>query len=267
MSQQPDTSPRFDANRPNVARMYDYYLGGKTHFPADRAAADKVIELSQGHVREAVMENRAFLARVVRFLAQECGIRHFLDIGSGLPTQGNVHEIALEAAPDAQVVYVDNDPVVAAHARALLTDDSAVRMVQADLRDPEKIIKSLPEGYGDGRPVGVLMISCLHFVKDEEDPAGLVARYLQALPSGSHVAITHVCSDRLKETMSAARGVYGNANASFEARPRADIEALFGDLEMVPPGLVELHAWRPDPDLPPLRADFMAVLGGVARKP
>jgi hypothetical protein len=246
--------------------MYDYYLGGKTHFPADRAAAEKVIELSRGNVREAVLENRAFLARVVRYLVRECGIRHFLDIGSGLPTQGNVHEIALDAAPDSQVVYVDNDPVVAAHARALLTDDSAVRMVQADLRDPDTIVKALPEGFVDGPPVGLLMISCLHFVKDEEDPAGLVARYLRALPVGSHVAITHVCSDRLGEIMSAASGVYGSANASFEARPGADIRALFGDLEMVPPGLVELQAWRPDPDLPPLRADFMAVLGGVARK-
>jgi Protein of unknown function (DUF574). len=225
-----------------------------------------VIELSGGRVREAVRENRAFLMRAVRFLALERGIRRFLDIGSGLPTQGNVHEIALEVAPDSRIVYVDNDPIVAGHGRALLANDPRVDLLHADLRAPEEIIAALPEGFVTGEPVAVLMISCLHFIKDEEDPAGLVARFANALPAGSHVAITHVCSDQLPEVMTAASGVYANANAPFDARPRSDIEAFFGGFELVPPGLVQLQEWRPEPDAVPIQAAFMAVLGGVARR-
>ncbi len=263
MADQAQIPGGLDVTRPNVARMYDYYLGGKNHFPADRAAAEKVIEISQGHVREAVRENRAFLGRAVRFLVRERGIRVFLDLGAGLPTQGNVHEIAFDEAPDARVRYVDNDPVVAAHGRALLAGDPRVEFLEADLRRPEEVLGA----FAFDGPVGVLMVSCLHFVPDEEDPAGIVARYAAALPAGSHFVISHVCSDALTDIMAQTGGVYGNANAPFEARPRAAIERFFGGLELVEPGLVQLHEWRPEPDSLPLRADIMAVLGGVARRP
>ncbi|WP_307848220.1 SAM-dependent methyltransferase [Microbispora oryzae] len=253
-----------DFNRPNVARMYDYYLGGKNHFPADRAAADKVIELSKGHVREAVLENRAFLARAVRHLARERGIRRFLDLGAGLPTQGNVHEIALETAPDALVAYVDNDRVVASHGRALLAGDPRVRFLEADLRRPADIVALVErEAFPLDRPVGVLMVACLHFVPDEEDPAGIVARYRDLLPPGSHIVISHVSSDPVPGAMAAAGGVYNHANAPFEARRREEIARFFEGLDMVEPGLVPLNEWRPDPDAPPLRGAFLPVLGGV----
>ncbi|GAA0359230.1 SAM-dependent methyltransferase [Microbispora corallina] len=257
-----------DVTRPNVARMYDYYLGGKNHFPADRAAAEKVIELSRGHVREAVRENRAFLGRAVLHLAGECGIRRFVDLGAGLPTQGNVHEIALAAAPDARVVYVDNDPVVAVHGRALLAGDPRVEFLEADLRRPGDVLAALPADFGPGdEPVALLMLACLHFVSDEEDPAGIVAQYRDALPPGSHIVVSHVTSDPLPAVMAAAGGVYGAANAPFDARPREAIARFFDGFELVEPGLVQLHEWRPDPHTPPLRTAFLPVLGGVARRP
>ncbi|WP_432871593.1 SAM-dependent methyltransferase [Microbispora rosea] len=258
----------FDVTQPNVARMYDYYLGGKNHFPADRAAAERIIELSQGHVREAVRENRAFLGRAVRYLAAECGIRQFLDLGAGLPTQGNVHEIALKEAPDSLVTYVDNDAVVAAHARALLEGDPRVRFLEGDLRRPEEIVAAASAaGLTFDRPVALLLVACLHFVPDEEDPEGIVAAYREVLPSGSHVVISHACSDPIPEAMAAAGGVYGRANAPFEARPAARIARFFDGFDMVGPGAVPLNEWRPELDALPLRGGFLPVLGGVGRRP
>ncbi|WP_244461184.1 SAM-dependent methyltransferase [Microbispora triticiradicis] len=258
----------FDATRPNVARMYDYYLGGKNHFPADRAAAERVVELSQGHVREAVRENRAFLRRAVRFLARERGIGAFLDLGAGLPTQGNVHEIALDVSPDVRVTYVDNDPVVAAHARALLEGDPRVRFAQADLRRPEEVVAAAEaNGFALDRPVALLLVSCLHFVRDDEDPEGLMAAYRELLPSGSHVVISHVTSDPLPDAMAAMGGVYSRANAPFEARPAGQIAGFFDGFDLVEPGVVELHRWRPEPDALPLSGPVLPVLGGVARRP
>ncbi|MGW4643913.1 SAM-dependent methyltransferase [Sphaerisporangium sp. NPDC004334] len=260
-------SKELDVGRPNVARMYDYYLGGKNHFPADRAAAEKVIEISQGKVREAVRENRDFLGRAVRFLAREVGVRGFLDLGAGLPTQSNVHEVALAAAPDAQVVYVDNDPVVATHGRALLATNPRVSFLEADLRRPDEIIAALPAGFALDRPVGVLMVSCLHFVPDHEDPWGLVAAYARALPSGSHIVISHLGSDAFPSEMAQGRKVYGAANAVLEARPRASILRLFDGLQVIDPGVVPLNEWRPSPDALPLGGGFLPVLGGVGRVP
>ncbi|GGO02767.1 hypothetical protein GCM10010116_05360 [Microbispora rosea subsp. aerata] len=258
----------FDVTRPNVARMYDYYLGGKNHFPADRAAAERIIELSKGHVREAVRENRAFLGRAVRFLASECGVRRFLDLGAGLPTQGNVHEIALREAPDCLVTYVDNDAVVAAHARALLEGDPRVRFLEGDLRKPAEIVSAASaSGFPLDGPVGLLLVACLHFVPDEEDPEGILAAYRDLLPSGSYIVISHACSDPVPDAMAAAGGVYGNANAPFEARPAARITGFFDGFELVEPGVVPLNEWRPEPDALPLRSDVLPVLGGVARRP
>ncbi|MGI5159597.1 SAM-dependent methyltransferase [Microbispora sp. CA-102843] len=258
----------FDVTRPNVARMYDYYLGGKNHFPPDRAAAERIIELSHGYVREAVRENRAFLGRAVRYLAAECGIRRFLDLGAGLPTQGNVHEIALEEAPDSFVTYVDNDAVVAAHGRALLEGDSRVSFLQGDMRRPKEVLAAAGEaGFTFDGPVALLLVSCLHFVSDEEDPAGLVAAYRDLLPAGSHIVVSHVCSDLLPEEMAQAGAVYGNANAPFEARPGAQIARFFDGFEPVEPGLVPLNEWRPGDDPLPPRGGFLPVLGGVGRRP
>ncbi|WP_432932426.1 SAM-dependent methyltransferase [Microbispora sp. CA-135349] len=258
----------FDVNQPNVARMYDYYLGGKNHFPADRAAAERVIELSYGYVRETVQENRAFLRRAVRYLAAECGVRRFLDLGAGLPTQGNVHEIALQEAPDSLVTYVDNDAVVAAHARALLEGDPRVRFLEGDLRRPEEVVAAASaSGLIFDRPVALLLVACLHFVPDEEDPEGVVAAYRELLPSGSYVVVSHVCSDPVPEAMAAAGGVYGRANAPFEARPAARIARFFDGFDLVEPGVVPLNEWRPEPGALPLRGDFLPILGGVGRRP
>ncbi|MEO3825511.1 SAM-dependent methyltransferase [Actinomadura sp. B10D3] len=257
-----------DVNTPNVPRMYDYLLGGKDNYAADREAVEEVVRHAPDTPFMA-RENRAFLRRAVRFLA-ESGIRQFIDIGSGLPTQGNVHEIAHQVAPDARVVYVDREPVVLAHGRALLAATPEVTVIQGDARRPGEILEDpeLNALIDFDRPVAVLMLAVLHFIGDHDDPPGIVARLRDAVVPGSYLAVSHVTGDfdtdsRVRD----AGAVYEKATYQITLRARADIARLFDGFELVDPGLTTLSMWRPDPrSTVPLRADRQWCYAGVGRK-
>ncbi|MEU9831144.1 SAM-dependent methyltransferase [Streptosporangium sp. NPDC048047] len=260
---------------PNVARMYDYFLGGKDNFAADRDAAEKIIAITReagGDLRLLAREHRAFLGRVVRTLAG-MGVRQYLDIGTGLPTKENVHEAAQQVTPDAHVVYVDNDPVVLVHARALLRDDRHTRIVEADLRDPAGIVDH-PEvrAFIDfDRPVAVLLMAILPFITDEEDPGRIVRDLTARLPSGSHVAISHFCAAQTSpDLVQEAQNVYARTGPTgITLRSQEEILGLFDGLELLDPGVVPINAWRPDREEEAAPADFSrpSWLGGVARVP
>jgi hypothetical protein len=265
-----DVSPHgFDPSRPNIARVYDYLLDGKDHFAADRALGDH-LKAVVPEVEKGVRAQRAVLGRVVRYLVGEAGIRQLLDVGSGLPTADNVHEIAQRVDPSTRVVYVDNDPVVLAHATALLADDTSTFVVDADLFDPASITEHpVVRGHLDwGQPIGLLMCGIIHYVLDSDGPAEIVGALVDALPSGSYVFIHHLldtgdpAAAELQATMAKGLG-------RVQFRTLGQVRALLGDLEMVPPGLVVVPAWRPDPGTPP-RADYGVVLelacAGVASK-
>jgi SAM-dependent methyltransferase len=257
-----------DVTVPNVARIYDYLLGGKDHFEADRAAAEQILAVIPGGSEPARM-NRAFLGRVVRFLAAERGIRQFLDIGSGLPTASNVHEIAQQVSPDARVVYVDNDPVVVLHAQAILADRiKGVIAVRGDLRDPVGIIASpaVRELIDFSEPVAVLLFAVLQFVPDADDPRALLARFRDVMAPGSALALSHVTDENVDaEAGRAARAVYRGASAPIAPRSRARIEGFFDGLDLLPPGVVGISQW-PEPEPDPGGAKLL-FYGGVAVKP
>jgi SAM-dependent methyltransferase len=263
-SQRGQEYPFLDTSRPHPARMYDYFLGGKDNFPADREAGDEVLA-AWPEVREGVLENRAFLRRVVSFLAGEAGIRQFLDIGTGIPTQGNVHEVAHAAAPDARVVYVDNDPIVHVHANALLAGDTT-SIILADLREPETILghPKVREALDLSKPFALLLIAILHFITDEEDPQGIVARFRQALSPGSYLAISHVTADFSPEATTRAARVYDRAATRLVPRGGPEIARFFDGLELVEPGLVPIQHWRPEGQPAQLRG---GMYGAVGRKP
>jgi S-adenosyl methyltransferase len=259
-----------DPSRPNVARLYDYLLGGRDNFAADRALADQIIARLP-EVQVGVRAQRAVLGRVVRYLVAEAGVRQLLDIGSGLPTADNVHEIAQRSDPATatRVVYVDNDPVVLAHARALLADDHRTFVENGDLLRPASITGNPAiRGHLDwDRPIGLLLCGIVHYVMDEEKPAEIVAALAGALPRGSYVFIHHL----LDTGDPAATGLQGqllNGLGKARFRTLAEVRALFGGLEFVPPGLVTVPEWRPDPGTP---KDHSLVLrmacAGVARIP
>jgi S-adenosyl methyltransferase len=261
-------SPNLDPSVPNVARMYDYYLGGKDNFEADRVAAEKVLTQMPGQRRSA-LENRRFLRRAVGFLAGQAGIDQFLDIGVGLPTQGAVHEVAHEINPRSHVAYVDYDPVVVAHANALLATPDQSVVVAEDIRRPRELLANpVIRGHLDfDRPVAVLVLAIFHFVADEDDPAAIAACLREALAPGSYLVLTHVCQELLPDAAAAARArdVYQKAGQPIKARTTEEIRGLFGDFELVEPGLVPKHAWRPDTG--EAVADPSDIsLGGVARK-
>jgi AcrR family transcriptional regulator len=255
-----------DVTVPNVARIYDFILGGKDNFDADRAAAAQILAVIPGGSGPARM-NRAFLGRVVYFLAAERGIRQFLDIGSGLPTASNVHEIAQAADPDARVVYVDNDPVVVLHAQAILEDRAkGVAAVRGDLRDPAGIIASpaVRELIDFSQPVAVLLFAVLHFVQDADDPRALLARFGDVMAPGSALALSHITDENIdEEAARAGRAVYQSASAPIVPRSRAQIEGLFDGLDLLPPGVVGISHW-PEPDPGGAALHFY---GGVAVKP
>ncbi len=260
-----------DTSTPNPARIYDALLGGKDNFPADRDAAHAILAAAP-QARQGARENRAFLQRAVRFLAAEAGIRQFLDIGTGLPTQGNVHQVAQAVAPDARVVYADHDPVVYAHANALLADHTTTTTtttttVLADLRAPEMILGQ-PEVrrlLDFTQPVALLLVAVLHFVRDEEDPAGLVARLREALAPGSYVGISHATADFHPQAAAKITDVYQQASAPLVLRSRNQIARLFDGFDLLAPGLVQPAAWRPDGERPagPGSGGFY---GGVGRR-
>ncbi|GAB3972251.1 SAM-dependent methyltransferase [Actinoallomurus acanthiterrae] len=256
-----------DTTVPSVARMYDYFLGGKDNFAIDRQAADNVIA-ALPDMPFMVRENRRYLNRAVRFLAGEAGMRQFLDIGAGLPTQGNVHTVAQAVAPEARVVYIDNDPMVVTHGRALLSDDERVHAVQADLRHPGKILEIAHTFLDFTRPVALLLIAVLHFIPDEENPWAVVARLRDALPTGSHLAISHVTGDYHREATSAAAEVYRDqTNARMVFRRYDDVLRFFDGFELLEPGVTTKSLWRPDaPGFLPHGADEQWGYAGVAVK-
>ena len=264
---------RINTGVPNPARIYDYFLGGKDNFPADREIAEGVLAIAPV-AREVVEDNRAFLRRAVEVLTGEAGIRQFIDLGSGLPTQGNVHEIAQAAAPEARVVYVDNDPMVVTHSRALLAGDNTVA-IEGDLRHPDKVLEhpDVRELIDFGRPVALLLLAILHFLPDDEDPFGIVARYTDALPAGSHLAISHGTRDiperpdlspeEMADMGAKVEQLYQLTTGSLVTRTRAEVERFFDGLELLEPGVVEIQRWRPDGRSSLLPGGFY---GGVARK-
>jgi S-adenosyl methyltransferase len=260
-------------DRPHPARVYDYLLGGKDNFPADRAAAAQGMQANPNSLIPP-RENRAFLRRAVRYLAAEAGISQFLDIGTGIPTSPNVHEVAQEVTPTARIVYVDNDPIVLVHARARLTSSPEGRTayIDADLRDVDRILSSprLLATLDLDQPVALLLIAIMHFVPDSDDPYGVARRLLDALPTGSYLALSHLTGDFDPEAWEGVAAVYRKSGVIMRVRSRPEIERFFDGVDLVDPGLVSLPHWRPDPATAeadrPTDAQ-VSVYGGVARKP
>ena len=263
--------PEIDLSKPHPARMYDYFLGGKNHFAADREAAEKALATAPSGI-SAARENRAFLGRAVRYLAGQTGIRQFLDIGSGLPATGNVHEVAQETAPSARVVYVDNDPLVLAHARALLTSSPEGRTgyIHADLRSPSEILShpTVRDLLDFGQPAALVLAAVLHFLPDSDKPGDIVAALLAALPSGSYLVASHLTAEHIPAAnVSAGRKVYEQARIPLQARDSDEFARLaFSGLTLVPPGVVLVSEWRRDSSGPRPTPDQVNIYGGVARK-
>ncbi len=249
-------SPGIDPTVPSVARIYDYLLGGKDNFASDRAAAEKISELTP-NVREGVRSNRRFLSRAVRFMA-ETGIRQFLDIGAGLPTQENVHQVALRVAPESRIVYIDNDPIVLTHGRALLADNRQTIVLDGDLRQPEAVLDDprVSAHIDFDRPVGLLLLAVLHFIPEDDVAERIVKTLGDRLAPGSAMAISHLSFGDLEEDkIRAGRELYTRTSAgSATPRSRAQIQRFFDDFELVEPGLVSTDDWRPEADEPSLPA-------------
>lgn len=253
-----------DVDRASAARMYDYYLGGSHNFAADRDMAQQAIEILP-ELPQNMRTNRAFLRRAVRFLV-DAGVRQFLDIGSGIPTAGNVHEVAQRASPDVRVVYVDSDPVAVAHSRAILAGDESTGVVQADLRQPDQVLSDpeLRRLLDLDKPIAVLMAAVLHFVPDADDPRALVERYRQAIAPGSYLVLSHGTDEDLPDESSRMLALYARSASPLTARSRAEVTDLLSGFELVEPGVVYLPFWRPDSsedieDHPERCAAFAAV--------
>lgn len=257
-----------DRATPNVARIYDYLLGGKDNFAADREAAKRLIEAIPD-VAAIARDNRSFLGRVVRYLATEGGIRQFLDLGSGLPTQANVHELAQGVAPGARVVYVDNDALVASHGRARLASGNQASMVLGDLRDPASILQH-PAVLGLldlAQPVALLCTLTLHFIADEMEPHKIIAGYRDHLAPGSYLAISHGTQEEdPKGESDKAEGVYRQASSQLHLRPLPEVLRFFDGFELVEPGLSWITEWRPEPGTAPTGRQH-SMRGGIGRKP
>jgi S-adenosyl methyltransferase len=251
-----DWRQTFRPDIPSPARMYNYFLGGKDHYEADRKAAEQVIAAVPGVIAFA-RENRAFLRRAVRYLVRECGIRQIIDIGTGLPTEGNVHEVAQEYDPDVRVVYVDHDPVVLAHGRNMLNGVPGTTIIGRDLLEPATILadEDLLKLIDFAQPVAVLLVAVVHFISDEDHPADLIGRLVGPLAPGSYLALSHATADSLPrpaEEAEAVEQIYRRTTTAIRARTRDQVLALLNDgLEPVEPGLVWGPQWRPEPGTVP----------------
>jgi hypothetical protein len=258
-----------DTSRPHPARMYDAYLGGKDNYPVDREAVRQVLR-DFPEVRAIALANRAFMQRAVRFLAAEAGIRQFIDIGTGIPSAGNVHEVAGQTVPDARVVYVDNDPIAHVHANALLTGSGSTSVVLADLRDPGAILADpgLRSMIDFTQPVALLLVAILHFITDREAPAAILATLRDALPVGGYLALSHATLDFHPPGVARqAVAAYENATAPFVPRPLAQVTALFDGFELVEPGLVQAPLWRPEGRPPrPRDLEKIGIYAAVGHK-
>lgn len=262
-----NAAPAFDTSVPHPARVYNAILGGKDNFAADRAAAEATIRAFPGNAM-AARANRAFLARAVHYLAAEAGIRQFLDIGTGLPTANNTHEVAQATAPECRVVYVDNDPIVLLHAHALLTsaEPGATSYIEADLRDPAKILEHAARFLDFTQPVAVMLVAILHLISDDDNPGQIVNTLMDAVPAGSYLVVSHLANDLYPEQMAElARGFNEQAATKVILRDHAEISRFFDGLELMDPGIAKISEWRPRSDL---EAAAPAILwAGVARKP
>ena len=272
MTMQPGwVPPGVDIGKANVARVYDWWLGGTHNFRADQDAARAMITV-EPNARAIAQENRAFLGRAVRFLTVEAGIRQFLDIGSGIPTQNNVHQVAQDVAPGARVLYADTDDVAVAHSKLILDGNPDAAVIQADLRDPANILAD-PETQlllDFSRPVGLLLVAVLHFLADDDGPEQIVATLRDALPPGSYLVVSHACIDSSPDLLSAFSAAYQSRITSRgRARTRAEITRFFDGFTLVDPGLVWLPQWRPNrpQDVPddPERYWFLAGVGQLLR--
>ncbi|WP_067480632.1 SAM-dependent methyltransferase [Actinomadura hibisca] len=253
-----------DVNTPSPARGYDFLLGGKDNYAADRELAQKMLTVAPD-TRAVARANRAFLVRAVRTLA-EAGVRQFIDLGSGIPTSPNVHEVARTVHPEARVVYVDVDPIAAAHARALLATDASVTAVRADVRDPASVLADPGvTGLIDfAEPVGVLMVALLHVVAEDADPDALVAAFRAPLASGSHLVVSQFSTDSDPAAMEHASQP-GPIQITFRSRER--IGTWFDGMELLEPGVTDVTAWRPDGAAPAEQARRMRIAAAVGRKP
>jgi hypothetical protein len=257
-----------DRDVPNAARIYHYFLGGSNYYPVDERAA---AEATAGWIEEARTQTRAhrdFLVRAVRYLVEEAGVRQFLDIGTGIPDEDNVAATAQASAPECRIVSVDNDPTVVAHAADLLTStpEGATAFVDGDLRRPAKILREARETLDFDRPIAVMLVAILHFFPERDDPAGIVRRFLAAVPSGSYLAVSHLAGDiepHVQDVGRMVRAFNARTRETFVLRSRPEVAALLDGLEIVGPGIVPLASWRPD--IPsPTSAPHWAAIG---RKP
>ena len=244
---------QIDTTTPHPARIYDALLGGKDNYPADREAVREILKAAP-EARESARANRAFLRRVVRFLVGEAGIRQIIDIGTGIPTAGNVHQVAAEVARGTRVAYVDNDPIVHVHANALLADAGTTSIVLADLRDPAAILADpkVTALIDFTLPVALLLIAVTHFLTDQEEPGRIIAAFRDALPAGSYLTLSHATGDFRPAAAHSAAGVYDHATSPVTLRGHAQVATLFDGWDLVSPGLVQVPLWRPDePAAPP----------------
>ena len=260
--------PGVNINVPHSARIYDYWLGGKDNFAVDRAVGDAMIKAIPG-MRYMAGENRRFVHRAARVLVAKEGIRQFLDIGTGIPTRPNLHEVAQRIAPETRVVYADNDPIVLSHARALMisTDEGRSEYISADLRDPAALLDDplLRDTLDFDKPIGLTMIAILMLLADADDPWSQVATLRDAMPSGSCLAITHPTADFNAEEVGEAVAAATDAGMTLVMRPREAVERFFGDWELLEPGLCPVSVWRPDEPVDDPEAAY--YWAGVARKP
>jgi hypothetical protein len=263
-----ETTPGLDTRHAHSARVYNYWLGGEDNFAADREAAEQAIAANPGIVAD-VRANRAFLVRAVRYLTAECGIRQFLDVGTGLPTASNTHQVAQAIAPEVRVVYADNDPIVLSHARALLsgTPEGACDYVDADLRDTSAILRAASATLDLSQPVALMLLIILHLISDADDPYDLVATLLRALPAGSYVVLAHPASDIRAAQMAEMTKRVNQRMSGPKAtmRDRAAVTRFFDGLELLEPGVVQPQQWRPEPGV--LSPPQVTAWCGVARKP
>jgi SAM-dependent methyltransferase len=261
--------PRFDPHVAHPARVYAYWLGSKDHYPADRKAAEEVAA-HRPQVVAGARANRAFLARAVGYLAGQRGVRQFLDIGPGLPAPLSTHQVTQAIAPDSKIVYVDNDPLVMTHARALLTSKTGgiCEHVDGDLRDPAWIVGEAAKTLDFTQPAAVILAAVLHFLTDADDPAGVVAALADVLAPGSFVAISHLTSDFAPDQVRAGVAAYNAmVPAALTARTHSEVTALFGGLALVPPGVVPVSEWRPEhAPVREVSADIYAGLAAVTRR-
>jgi SAM-dependent methyltransferase len=271
-SSESGTEVDLHTGRAHGARIYDYVLGGKDNYALDREAAEAAMRTFPS-LQISMRANRSFMHRIARFLAAECGTRQFLDIGTGIPTSPNLHEVVQAVAPDARIVYTDNDPIVLAHARALMTSDPRGRTayVQADLRDPTTLLSApqLSATLDLHEPVAMIAIAVLHFIEDDDDAHRVVRQLLDVLPSGSYFALSTATGDLDPEGTATVEQAYRDRGEVLKHRTKAQVERFFDGLELVEPGVVQVHKWRPD-DLASAsvkRDADVALYGGVARKP